>query len=133
MVAKITGAEVIHLLDMVTCINRRKFTDDEGSLWYQLLKEHTYDECYEAFQEYLREDSDTFLTPALILKSIKRNRVRRITEGLNEIEPPNGLDGKQYLAWLDEKKQELAQPPAGFRPSGVELTASVGERRELSN
>lgn len=128
----VTGADIVHLLNMVTCINHRKFNEDECSLWYQLLSEHSYDECYEAFQEYLKEDSEKFLTPSLIINRIKANRVKRITNGLNAIEPPNGVDGKEYLAWLNQKKVELSQPPAGFKPSSLAVQQGVKEHRAIS-
>lgn len=113
--ATISPEEMQYLLSMVTYATRRKFADDEGSMWLHLLSDLSYDDAHEAFTLYLRT-SDEYLTPQLIRSLVKRQRESRWRALGDSQAPPNGLDGKGYLEWLDKRYEEVTRPPQAPLP-----------------
>lgn len=118
--SKITPPQMSYLLHMVTVATRRKFDNDEGSIWLHLLSDFTYDECHEAFTIYLREQSTDYLTPALITQIIKDRRRARWVKSGDALEAPNGLTGKEYLDWLHGRYREITAAPKAPQPPSLE-------------
>ena len=108
---KLSPEQMAHLLHMVSLATRRKFDADEGSLWLQMLSDYTYDECYEAFNIYIKDRSEDYLTPGLITNIIKTKRRDRWSRKGDAATPPNGMNGDQYLEWLRERLEVVTQPP----------------------
>lgn len=113
----ITTDEMSYLLGMVTTMTRRKFDSDEGSLWFNLLRDYTYDECHEAFKHFLTDGHNEYLTAGLIIGYIKKLRQKRWEARKDALIAPNGLDGEGYLAWLHEKQEAIMSPPRATPPS----------------
>lgn len=113
--------QMSYLLHMVSTATRRKFSGEEGSLWLHLLDGYTYDECHEAFTEYLRYQSDEYLTPGLIISIIKAKRRERWVKSGDAVIPPNGLSGAEYLKWLKNREKEVTRPPVAPNPAGTKV------------
>lgn len=113
---RINNTEMAYLLKMVEVGTRRKFTSEEGSLWLNLLSDYTYDDCHEAFTEYLKNRGDEYLTPSLITSIIKKKRKARLNKGIDLEEPPNGLSGSEYLKWYNQRKREVIKAPRAPQP-----------------
>lgn len=114
----VNAAEMGYLLEMVSVATRRKFSNEEGSIWLHLLAHNTYDECHEAFTHYLRSMPDVYLTPSTIETIIKQKRKDRWRANGDSEQAPNFLSGKEYLEWLEERKRLILAPPVAPLPDG---------------
>lgn len=117
----INGEQLAYLLRKVTLATRRKFTEEEGSLWLSILGKYSYDACYEAFNVYLERHSNEFLDPGFIARIITERRKQRLTANIDSQTPPNNLTGKEYLQWLDEQKKRVSEPPSAYDPTAPQL------------
>lgn len=116
MVTLINQEQMSYLLYKVTVATRREFSDDEGSIWFDLLQDETYDACYEAFNDYLKHRPNEYLTPALIRFIIRSKAKARLKGKLDAVTPPNGLNGQEYLKWLDAQINTVSSPPLAYDP-----------------
>lgn len=133
MVEPITGKQLSYLLYKVSVAERRSFSDEEGSLWLNLLSDYSYDQCYEAFNEYLANQSAEFLTPSLIIKIIKAKKRLRIQQKLGTQKPPNGIRGKEYLAWLETAAESISQPPKAPSAPDAQEELSASNIRSIES
>jgi len=107
-----TLEQTIDILAVAAAFDRRTIGEGDAVAWHAALSDLSFIEARDAVIAHYRDRRD-WIMPADVRQRVKAIRGRRLDEGEKFLDPPSGLDGPAYKAWLIRERARIAAGTVG--------------------